>query len=62
MKPILYTKKREPIFLGEVFYFITVNNTSCYCDTTKDKYKEHTNGYNFKTDLECKEYINNNFK
>lgn len=59
MKPILYTKTGEPIFLGEVFYFITVNNRASYCDTSLESYKGHKIGYNFKTELDCQKYIDN---
>lgn len=46
------------IYLGDTFYFITVDNYPCYCDTSKDSWKEHECGYNFSTEKACTEFIN----
>lgn len=48
--------------MGDIFYFITVNKTPCYCDTSKDDLKNHDVGYNFSTREACQNYINENMK
>ena len=61
-KSLFKTKDGVPIYLGDIFYYITAHLTPCYCDTVKDGWEEHLIGYNFSTQNLCQEYINKNFK
>ena len=49
--------KIEPIYLGDIFYYITVDNRCSYIDSTKDDLEGIDSGYCFKTEQDCNEYL-----